>query len=161
MIETRAGRRIGATIAVVLATACYTTIDPLDPRVGRVIAPRCVNQDSDPNHDVSFSREILPILKKIGDNPVGCNCHQPTDPNPIGLEQAGLDLSTYQSLLRGGNNSKSAIVVAGLPCSSILWQKISPGPPFGARMPFNGPPFLSEQARLLISDWIAEGARDN
>jgi len=144
-----------------LASAgCYDRIDALDPMVGDPIVERCANTDSDPDEEVSFSNEILPVLKKQN-VPVGCSCHQPSDPNPIGLEQAGLDLSGYDALLRGGNNSKSAIVVPGQPCDSVLWQKVSAGPPFGARMPFNGPPFLDDETRRKFSDWIAEGARDN
>jgi cytochrome c len=154
-------RRTIAPALLIVATGCFGAVDPIDPKVGQPISSRCVNQDSDPNHDVSFKNQILPILRKDMGIPVGCPCHQPTDMNPIGFEQTGLDLSTYQSLLRGGNNSHSTIVVPGQPCSSVVWQKISPGPPFGARMPFSGPPFLSDAARQLISDWIAEGARDD
>ncbi len=65
------------------------------------------------------------------------------------------------SVMRGGNNSKANIIIATQPCDSILWQKISAGPPFGSRMPFSGPPFLDDGTRLMFSDWIAEGARDN
>lgn len=135
-------------------------LDALDPQVGAPLVDRCVNQDSDPRNDVSFSRDILPIFKKEA-GPVGCTCHQPTDPNPLGFEQTGLDLSSYTGLRAGGSNSMAAIVIPGQPCESILWQKISAGPPFGARMPFSGPPFLSDAQRRLIADWIAEGAHAN
>jgi hypothetical protein len=148
------------TLAIVSLAACDPLIEPLDPKVGRAVAPRCANEDSDPLHDVSFANQILPVFKAQA-GPVGCRCHQPTDPNPIGFEQAGLDLSSYAGVLRGGNNSKATIIVQGQPCSSVLWQKISPGPPFGSRMPFNGPPFLTDETRQLIADWIAEGARDD
>lgn len=134
--------------------------DYFDPQVGDPLVERCANDDSDPDNDVSFSREILPVFKKQN-VPVGCGCHQPSDPNPIGLEQGGLELSGYDALLRGGNNSQATIVVPGQPCDSVLWQKISAGPPFGARMPFNGPPFLDDETRQKFADWIAEGARDN
>lgn len=155
-------RRLSAPIVLALlgAAGCIGTLDPFDPEVGPPLVERCANQDSDPDNDVSFSRQILPVLKKEG-VPVGCSCHQPADPNPIGLEQAGLDLSSYTSLMRGGNNTAATIVVPGQPCDSVLWQKISAGPPFGARMPFSGPPFLDDATRLTFSDWIAEGARDN
>ncbi len=135
-------------------------LDALDPQVGLPLVDRCVNQDSDPRNEVSFSRDILPIFKKEA-GPVGCTCHQPTDPNPLGFEQTGLDLSSYTGLRAGGSNSMASIVIPGQPCESILWQKISPGPPFGARMPFSGPPFLSDAQRRLIADWIAEGAHAN
>lgn len=147
-------------LSLLLLAGCYDAISDLDPGVGGPLAPRCANQDSDPDTDVSFANQILPVLKKQG-VAVGCTCHQPTDPNPIGFEQTGLNLSSYSALLRGGNNSQSSIVVPGQPCDSVLWQKVSPGPPFGSRMPFSGPPFLDEATRQLIADWIAEGARDN
>ena len=139
---------------------CLDRVDFVDPMVGQPLADRCVNQDTDPDRDVSFSQDVVTIFKGEA-GPVGCGCHQPTDSNPIGLEQTGLDLSTFGGVRAGGINSGTAIVVPGSPCDSILWQKISPGPPFGARMPFNGPPFLDAETRRLIADWIAEGARDN
>ena len=139
---------------------CLDAIDPVDPNVGVALAPRCANEDSDPDNDVSYARDLLPMFR--GDmGPVGCSCHMPNDDNPIGIEESGLDLSTFTRARAGGVNSQSAIIIPGAPCDSILWQKVSPGPPFGSRMPFDGPPFLEETARQLISDWIAEGARDN
>jgi hypothetical protein len=36
-----------------------------------------------------------------------------------------------------------------------------PTPPFGSRMPYNGPPFYSPEDRAVLRDWIAEGARNN
>jgi len=145
-------------------TSCFDVIDPFDPMVGSAIADRCSGQDSDPDQDVSFSSQILPIFRKES-GPVGCGCHQPNDPtrfpSPIGFEQTGLDLSSYSGVRAGGSNSLGTAVIPGSPCESILVQKISAGPPFGARMPFNGPPFLDDERRQLIADWVAEGARDN
>ncbi len=147
-------------LALLPSLGCLDAIDALDPNVGEPLADRCVNQDAHPDRDVSFSREVLPILKGQA-GPVGCTCHQPSDPNPIGLEQTALDLSTYDSLRAGGIDTGTSIIVPAAPCDSLLYQKISPGPPFGARMPFSGPPFLGDEERRLIADWIAEGARDN
>jgi hypothetical protein len=149
-----------AAIAALSLGCLDAVIDPLDPKTGPALVDRCVNDDSDPDTDVSFSRDIQPIFAKMTAQP-GCGCHIPTNPNPIGFEQAGLDLSSYAGLRRGGNNSLAGAVVEGAPCDSVLWQKISPGPPFGSRMPFDGPPFLDEATRRLIADWIAEGARDD
>ncbi len=152
--------RFGIAALLVTSLGCLDAVDALDPDVGKPLTDRCVNQDNDPDHTVSFSREILPLFKMQA-GPVGCACHQPTDPNPIGLEQTGLNLSTFDGVRAGGQNSGAQIIIPASPCDSILYQKISPGPPFGARMPFNGPPFLSDDDRRLIADWIAEGARDN
>lgn len=140
--------------------ACADAIDALDPMVGEQRKVRCVNEDSDRATDVSFSKQILPIFTGEA-GPIGCGCHQPTGANPIGLEEARLDLSSYSGLRAGGINSGARAIVAGSPCESILWQKITAGPPFGARMPLSGPPFLDADTRRLIADWIAEGARDN
>lgn len=154
------GALAGATLLALGGAACLDAIDPLDPMVGDPLAARCVNEDSDPDVVISFSADVQPILRGQTPNP-GCGCHMPTDPDPIGIETTGLDLSTYEGLRAGGVNSLDGIVVPGQPCDSLLWMKVSAGPPFGSRMPFNGPPFLDDAALQIISDWIAEGARDN
>jgi hypothetical protein len=147
-------------LLLLLLPGCLGAIDGLDPQVGDPLAARCSNTDSDPDKEVSFQNDVQPILRGLTNEP-GCGCHLPTDPNPIGLEETGLDLSSYSGLVAGGGNSSGGVFNAGAPCDSVIWKKISPGPAFGARMPFNGPPFLSQAARQLVSDWIAEGARDN
>lgn len=153
-------RRLLIPLASIGLMSCLDAVDAFDPEVGAAIAPRCVNDDSNPDEDVSFSEDILPIFKgEVA--PVGCSCHQPNEPNPIGFEQTGLDLSSFAGVRAGGANSLTTIVVEGAPCDSIIWQKVSPGPPFGSRMPFDGPPFLTDELRRLLADWIAEGARDN
>ena len=149
-----------ALLAALRAPGCIEAIDPLDPMVGGPLVERCVNEDSDPGRDVSFSREILPMLRGETLQP-GCGCHMPDNPNPVGLERTGLDLSSHAAVLRGGMTGGARNVIPGAPCESVLWQKVSPGPPFGARMPFDGPPFLDATARRLLADWIAEGALDD
>ncbi len=143
-----------------MSIGCLDAIDPLDPQVGAALSPRCANEDSDPDNDVSFARDLLPVFLGEADD-VGCSCHLSGTADSIGFDESGLDLSSYRGLRAGGVNSLTSIVVPDAPCDSILWQKVSPGPPFGSRMPFDGPPFLSDETRQLISDWIAEGARDN
>jgi len=145
---------------LLLASGCIGVLDPLDPEVGAPLADRCVNEDSDRANKVSFSRDVLTIFTGSA-GPVGCGCHQPNNPSPIGFQETGLDLSSYAGLRAGGNRSRSTIVIPGQPCNSVLWQKISAGPPFGARMPLFGPPFLDDASRQKIADWIAEGALDD
>lgn len=144
--------------ALLVGTGC---LGALDPMVGEPLAERCANVDSDPDTEVSFARDVQPILLGAAEGQPGCGCHIPGTPDPIGLEETGLDLSTYGGLIAGGKNSLGGVVVPGAPCESVIWQKVSAGPPFGSRMPFNGPPFLDAATRQLLSDWIAEGARDN
>ncbi len=111
--------------------------------------------DSDPAHAVSYRTDLeLGVFERGKCN----NCHTG---NGSGTNQSGLDLDTYSSLRTGGGRSGTAIVVDGDACGSILVQKIEASPPFGRRMPYNGPPYLSSQDIVLVRDWIAEGARDN
>jgi hypothetical protein len=146
---------IGLTgVAVIAITSCA-----LQPDVGPELAGACNNADSNPKVNVSFSTQIRPLLNRT---PGGCACHMPTT---TGLGSAtqivGLDLSSLALLREGGVTSGARIVVAGQPCSSVIYQKTSEAPPFGSRMPLNGPPYMTAEEHQLLHDWIAEGAGDN
>jgi hypothetical protein len=145
-------RRLAVALALGLAAA--GCIDALDPQTGPAVAARCVNDDTDPGTTVSFAGDVQPILD------LRCKgCHYPTGANPVGLQATGLDLSSVASVLAGGN--AGPVVVAAQPCGSILYEKVLPGPPFGARMPLSGPPFLTDAQLQVIHDWIAEGGLAN
>ena len=148
--------------SLALVITCLVTsgcVMDLQPEVGELQAGQCRSQDSDPEIEVSFAADILPIFTR--EQGPGCGCHLSTSPSASGIRLVGLDLTEYGPLMRGGDNSRQTIVVPGDPCASILLQKVSAGPPFGSRMPSNGPPYLSHDDRQLLSDWIAEGAHDN
>ena len=150
-------RRAALLVALALSTSC---LDSLEPDVGPPLRESCVDEDSDPDTDVSYQTDIYEVIFR--DSEVAClDCHAPDAPTPIGLEVGGLDLSSYQALRAGGAISGSDAIVPGSPCDSVLLQKISPGPPFGARMPLDGGPFVPEADRQRLHDWIAEGALDN
>lgn len=94
---------------------------------------------------VSFSQRILPIF-----NQYGCpGCHGGT---------AGLTVTTVASLLTGGGHGPA--IVPGNASASILYQKISPTPPFGSRMPLGGP-YMPDTTIAVIGIWINEGALNN
>jgi hypothetical protein len=107
--------------------------------------------DSDPEVDVSLENDVRPLMYR---SPGGCSCH-------ASGSTSGFNLGTYATLRRGGFDSGERIIVPGAPCDSVLVQKLGPAPPFGSRMPFNGPPYLEPGELALIMDWIAEGALDN
>lgn len=131
-----------------------------DPELGDIVGLRCVNEDSNPGNVVSFSQDIQPIF--TGDSgEVGCSCHLPNTQDPIGIQLGGLDLSSYRTLREGGNNSGTDVVVENSPCESDIILKLRANPPFGSRMPFDGPPMLANDKIQLISDWIAEGAKND
>ena len=150
----------GRLALVVLAAALGGCLDSFVPDVGEPLRPTCTDEDSDPDEDVSFADDIVAGLFERED--LACrDCHTGGGATPLGLRVSGLSLSSYSSLRRGGDESGPAIVVAGKPCESILLQKVGQAPPFGARMPLDGPPFLTEEERQIIADWIAEGAEDD
>lgn len=127
-------------------------LDPFAPDVGPLAPAQTCNDDKDPLRDVSFRDDVAPIFQRA------CNrCHSP---GGEGVDQSGLDLSTYSSLRAGGTRSVGTIVVDGAPCASVLWQKIGPAPPFGTRMP-RGAAALPAAEIDLVHDWIAEGAHDD
>jgi len=146
-------------LVAVLAVLAGCSVD-LAPDVGPPLTGACDPSDSDPTIDISFAADIRPLM----DRPrgmAGCSCHTPTNGLPSGIEQSGLDLGSIHSLRQGGRTSGTDIVIPGDPCSSLIVQKLESTPPFGSRMPLDGPPYLEPEEIMLIRDWIAEGAMEN
>jgi hypothetical protein len=80
-------------------------------------------------------------------------CH--SDGSILGAPPEGLRLSDLSLVLAGGD---SVVVVPGNPALSLLYRHVA-----GLeepRMPFDGPPWLSDAEVALIGEWIAQGARD-
>ena len=139
--------------ALVFLVLCAGCLDDIGPNVGTPIAALCSNAPAG-SSTVSFAHDIKPIFD------AHCKfCHYPNGAAPIGLQVTGLNLSTYDTVISGA--IAGPVVIPDEPCSSILYLKVTPGPPFGSRMPFNGPPFLTDGEIQLIHDWIAEGALEN
>jgi hypothetical protein len=154
-------RRFVARIVLLVCCAASGCIaEQLEPDVGPLKTGLCKPEDSDPSHNVSFHNDILAIFKRPP-GMAGCSCHLPTSTNSSGLRNTGLDLSSYKTLRRGGNQSGGNVVIPHDPCNSLIVQKVSSTPPFGARMPVDGPPYLTPVERTLLNDWIVEGALDN
>lgn len=148
--------RLTLSAAIALAATLPACADYLAPEVGPPFPERCRDVDLDPENDVSFERQIQPLIFDVA-----CvNCHDPNAENPAGFRRSGLDLTGYDATFRGGINSQRTIVVLGQPCRSVLYEKVTEGFSFGKRMPSNGPPYLSDEDMRLLHDWIAEGARD-
>ena len=98
----------------------------------------------------SFVDDVLPIFKGY------CfGCHQP---GGQGNERSGLDLSTYEGVMRGTKFGK--MVVPGDPESSnLMWLLDWRGAP-ETHMPL-GKKKLSTCERDTIRSWIREGAQNN
>lgn len=98
----------------------------------------------------TFAEDVFPIFKGR------ClDCHRP---GGSGYEASGLDLTTYEGLMKG--TKFGPMVIAGDPDSSnLLWLldwRASPK----LRMP-HGQKQLSVYDRTMIRRWIMEGARNN
>ena len=95
--------------------------------------------------EVSFQLNVKPILVDHG----CATCHG-------GI--SGLTVTSVADLILGGDHGPA--ITPGHADSSNLARKISPVPPFGARMPFGGP-YLSDTEIQIITDWINQGAKNN
>lgn len=135
-----------ALLAVAAGAAC---VDTLEPDVGLLTAGNCDNEDSDPETDVDPSAILMQLQ-------MGCGCHNPANGGGS-IDSTGFSVGTWGSIKRGGNNSRDKSIVAGEPCSSSLFQKLSDAPATGARMPPSGP-YWSRSDMQRLHDWIAEGA---
>lgn len=125
----------------------------LTPDVGPLTAGQCKNEDSDPELEVSFKDEVLPMLA------MSCGCHDPKMGGSA-IDSTGFSVGNLRDVMKGGTKAGDNNVKAGDPCNSVLVQKCGDAPPFGSRMPVAGPYFSRSELQLL-SDWIVEGAHDN
>jgi hypothetical protein len=138
-----------------IALLMPSCIDTFEPEVGELTVVSCDNEDSNPDVDVSFENDLKPKFH------AGCSCHSPLMPTSGGsIMTTGFSVGDYGSIMRGGTNSRDKIVIPGDPCGSYLYQKLSNAPPTGSRMPSGGP-YWSRAELMLLTDWIAEGARAN
>jgi cytochrome c len=97
---------------------------------------------------VSFAEDITPVLRGY------CvSCHEP---GGQGYQASGLDLTTYQGLMKG--TKFGSMVVPGHPDESNLVVLIEGRGQL--RMPYGHRP-LPSCLRQEIWSWIFEGAKDN
>jgi hypothetical protein len=98
----------------------------------------------------SFAEDVMPIFKGY------CfSCHQP---GGQGSDKSGVDLSTYEGVMRGTKFGK--MIIPGDPeGSNLMWLLDWRGAP-ETHMPL-GKNKLSTCERDTIRSWIREGAKDN
>jgi hypothetical protein len=99
---------------------------------------------------MSFAEDVMPILRGR------CvSCHAPGGP---GFEKSGLDLTSYQGLMKGTKNGPM-VIPGDAQSSNLMWLldwRASPE----IRMP-HGQKQLSTCDRDAIRAWIFEGAKNN
>jgi len=95
-----------------------------------------------PASGVSFANDVKPIFD------ASCNdCHGGKQ------TKAGLDLTTYDSLMAGSFNG--AVILAGNSADSLLVQLVADG-----EMPKRGSKLTPEQIQI-INQWVDAGASNN
>ena len=107
------------------------------------VPPEAAVKDS----SITYTR-VAPIL---GRRCVKCHMENGT----MGPPPEGLRLDTYESVVAGRDR---ALVIPGNPDASKLVRRIR-GQSL-PRMPFDGPPYLTDAEIELITDWIEQGARN-
>lgn len=105
-------------------------------------APEAAPAQSTAGGEVSFARDVLPILQNK------CmNCHG-------GQRTAeGLDMKTYEALMAGSKNG--SVITPGDASRSSFVTLSAEG-----KMPKRGPKLTDEEIRLL-TDWVNAGAPNN
>ena len=110
----------------------------------------------------SVQKEIFESTDTAGR--VACvNCHTSTGRNP----SAGMNLNhdvAYDQIVNVSSSRKPGAirVIPGDPENSYLVHKVEGRSGIvGVRMPFTGPPFLTDGQILILKRWIANGAPRN
>jgi mono/diheme cytochrome c family protein len=80
-------------------------------------------------------------------------CHSPQ--GLMGPAPEGYVLNSYEAAVSANDRAR---IVPGRPEASELVRRIKGHA--SPRMPFDGPPYLSDEQVRLIEDWVREGARD-
>jgi hypothetical protein len=139
------------TTKLLLALVALSGCGVLESDAGELTAGMCQDEDTNPDEDISFRSQILPMLQ------MGCGCHNPAGSGSQ-IDATGFSVGDYAAIRRGGQQSRDRILVDNKPCDSYLYLKLSDAPPTGARMPLYGP-YWSRAEMAMLHDWIAEGAR--
>ena len=154
------GRKEGRAVLNRLYFACAllcgaACLSACDEKLSSVAGPS-------PNLEPTFASIQSEVFEKTDSaGRAACaNCHTSTGRVPAG----GLDLNhdvAYNNLVNTPSRLKPAAtrVIPGDPENSYIVQKVEGRPGIvGLRMPFTGPPFLSDGQILILKRWIAIGA---
>jgi hypothetical protein len=98
---------------------------------------------------VSYAKDVEPILQM---HCASCH-HYRSEWWPPQELAGGLDLTSYETLVKGGNHGH--VIIAGQPDSSLMIKRVIEND--DVRMPFLSPPLSTQQIDTLRT-WIAQGA---
>jgi hypothetical protein len=101
--------------------------------------------------EVSYKKDVSPIIHDY------ClNCHEP---GGKGYEKSGLNMQTYQSLIKG--TRFGAVIKPGDSFTSIFIQVIEGRVHDAIKMPYGMNGGLSKQNISVLKRWVDQGAKDN
>jgi hypothetical protein len=100
--------------------------------------------------EVSFSRDVQPILNE--------NCRECHTPGGAGFQASGLDVTSYQALMKGGKYGP--LVIPGDAFTSTLNMLVEGRADPSLQMPHNRKK-LSDQDIQILKDWVDQGAKNN
>jgi hypothetical protein len=98
----------------------------------------------------SYSRDVQPILAK--------HCYECHSPGKPGTEASGFDMSSYQSLMKGGKFGP--LIKPGDAFTSALNMLVEGRADPKIRMP-HGKEKMSDGDVDILKRWVNEGAKDN
>ncbi|MFA5914203.1 MAG: c-type cytochrome domain-containing protein [Burkholderiales bacterium] len=99
---------------------------------------------------VSYSKDVQPILAK--------NCSECHAPGKEGFTASGLDVTSYQALMKGGKFGQ--LIKPGDALSSTLNMLVEGRAHASLRMP-HGREKLPDKDIEILKVWVNEGAKDN
>lgn len=117
------------------------------PDGGAVQAAEAPPERPAPGEPVTWAHVRTIFLKNC------VECH--SDNSKMGAPPEGLRLDSLEAVLQGGE--RLAVLPGNVEMSEI-WRRITGLS--DPRMPFDGPPWLSDDDTRLLADWIAQGAPD-
>jgi hypothetical protein len=101
--------------------------------------------------EVSYKKDVAPIIHDY------ClNCHEP---GGKGYEKSRLDMSTYQSLMKG--TRFGTVITPGDSFTSVLNQLVEGRAHASIKMPFGLHGSLSKENIEILKKWVDQGAKDN
>lgn len=101
--------------------------------------------------EISFKKEVQPILHDY------ClSCHEP---GGKGYEKNGLDMRTYESLMKG--TKFGTVINPGNSFTSIIVQAVEGRVHASLKMPYGMSGGLAKDKISLLKKWVDQGAKDN
>lgn len=122
---------------------CVAVVAALSVPAAVFAAPKAV--------DVSYKKDVTPIIHDYCQS-----CHEP---GGKGYEASGLDLRSYQGLMKG--TKFGAVVKPGDSFTSILIQVIEGRVHPSIKMPYGMSGGLSKENISILKRWVEQGAKDN